>query len=82
MKAETQIARRRVRLGLTQVELAKEMSISVPTLRRLERSQLASPPLYYLVNAAEVLGCHWHELVEPEWEKPRNKKRRGDPPLH
>ena len=61
---------------LTQLELAKEMNISVPTLRLLERNQLGAPPLHYLVNAAEALGCHWHELVEPEWEKPHTKKQR------
>jgi len=42
---------------------------------------MRNPPMRYLANCAIVLGCHWSELVEPEWEQWTNLRlpdeRRG-----
>jgi transcriptional regulator with XRE-family HTH domain len=66
-KPETRLARLRMSRGVTQEELADAIGISEPTLRRLERGQMSSPPLGYLVNAALALGVGLDELVEDEW---------------
>jgi len=80
-KAETKLAHRRIAADLTQGELAEKVGISLPTYRRLERNKMRNPPMRYLANCAIVLGCHWSELVEPEWEQWTNLRlpdeRRG-----
>jgi len=67
--SDTELAKARVAKRLTQAEMVKATGISRSTYCRLERGLIDNPPLRYLVNCAIELGCHWSELVEPEWEK-------------
>jgi len=53
--------------GVTQEELSDAIGISEPTDRRLERGQMTSPPLGYLVNAALALGVELDDLIEDSW---------------
>jgi transcriptional regulator with XRE-family HTH domain len=82
-KAETRLAHRRIAAELTQGELAEKVGLSLPTYRRLERKKMRNPPLRYLINCGIVLGCHWIELIEPEWEQwidlrlPDDRRSRG-----
>ena len=54
---------------MSQIELAKATGISIATLRRLERGEMANPPLRYLANCATVLGVEVEELIEDEWRQ-------------
>lgn len=76
-KLETKLARRRVAADITQSLMAQKVGISLPTYRRLERNKMRNPPLRYLVNCAIELGCHWSELVEPEWEQRKDFGKPG-----
>jgi transcriptional regulator with XRE-family HTH domain len=66
-KPETKLARVRMSRGVTQEELADAIGISEPTLRRLERGRMPSPPFAYLVNASLALGVEVDDLVEDAW---------------
>ena len=77
-KAETKLARVRMARGVTQEELADAIGISEPTYRRLERGQMTSPPLGYLVNAALALGVQLDDLIEDRWREWH--ELRGDRP--
>jgi transcriptional regulator with XRE-family HTH domain len=68
-KVETKLARVRMSRAVTQEELADAIGISEPTYRRLERGQMTSPPLGYLVNAALALGVELDDLIEDAWRE-------------
>lgn len=80
-KAETKLARVRMSRGVTQEELADAIGVSEPTYRRLERGQMTSPPLGYLVNAAIALGVELDAVVEERWREWHELRQdRGAPP--
>lgn len=64
----TKIARRRLRLGLKQRQVAEMTGIPVRQLRRLEKGEIERPPLAYLVNLAMVLDVENPlDLAEDSW---------------
>ena len=64
----TELARWRLRRGLTQVQLAQAIGITRATYIKLEQGRMPNPPLRYLSNCAIVLGVPVQELIEPEWQ--------------
>jgi transcriptional regulator with XRE-family HTH domain len=88
-----QLALFRHRAGISQVELARRMGLSIATYQRLEEGRITNPPLGYLVNAAIVLDVPLAWLIEPEWltwwdlsgsgigsSKPTREAHWGEPP--
>jgi transcriptional regulator with XRE-family HTH domain len=68
-KVETNLARQRIRRGITQEDLSRATGISLTAYRRLERGRNPNPPLRYLVNCSIALGCRLEQLIEPEWRE-------------
>ena len=88
-----QLALFRHRAGISQVELARRMGLSIATYQRLEEGRITNPPLGYLVNAAIVLDVPLAWLIESGWltwwdlggsgtgsSKPTREANRGEPP--
>ncbi len=63
----TRLARARLSRGVTQDELAVAVGVSVPTLRRLERGEVANPKLRNLVNCSIALGVDLNAVLEDAW---------------
>lgn len=63
----SRLAARRVDAGLTQVELATAVGLSVSQLRRLERGRHPNPGIALLARCAIALGCEIEDLIEPAW---------------
>jgi transcriptional regulator with XRE-family HTH domain len=53
--------------GVTQEELADRIGMARKTYKRLERDELANPPLRHLVNCAKALGVPLPAVLEPRW---------------
>lgn len=69
-RAETNLAKVRLDLGVTQVELAKAAGLGVRTIQELERGEITNPPIGYLINVATALGVELMKVCEPEWVQP------------
>ncbi len=52
---------------MTQEELASVVGVSAPTLRGLERGEVANPKLRTLVNCAIALGVELEDVLEDDW---------------
>ncbi len=72
MDATSQVRNQRIELGLTQVELAAQAQIALPTLQQLEGGA-SNPSLDTLEKLGRVLGfavelrkrsCDWDRLIE------------------
>jgi transcriptional regulator with XRE-family HTH domain len=66
-KIRTRLAYARISSNLSQGELAKLVGLPLATYRRLERGQLANPPIRYLTNIALVLNVDLEEICEDDW---------------
>jgi transcriptional regulator with XRE-family HTH domain len=66
-KVRTKLAEARIERGLSQKEMSMMTGIPMATYRRLERGQITSPPIGYLVNCSTILEWPWWELIEEEW---------------
>ena len=76
----TRLARARLEAGVTQLELAKVIGISIASYRRLERGVDRDPPIGWLANAAIALGYDFESLCDhgfDEW-RPYNNRRPPD----
>jgi transcriptional regulator with XRE-family HTH domain len=77
-----EIRSRRLRVAITQADLAARAGITVETIARLERvlrgraSANANPSLETLERIASALGCHPADLIETRLSK---TKASGDP---
>lgn len=84
----TKIARVRLRVGLTQMQVAIRAGIAPVTYQRLERGEIANPQIRMLTNVALVLGVDLLEILEEEWTRwtmfdpdapePKDRLRRED----
>ena len=66
-KFATRLSQVRHWRGVTQEELADRIGMSRTTYKRLERDELATVPLRYLVNCAKALGVPLPAVMEPKW---------------
>lgn len=66
-KAVGRIAAVRAERGLTQHELADRAGLSLRTLQRLERLEVANPPVRHLIACAEALNVPLSDVLEPSW---------------
>lgn len=66
-EADTNLARTRQRVGLSQADLAQLAGVSLRSLQRIEKGEHPNPPVRYLSNFALVLGVQLAEVCEPEW---------------
>jgi transcriptional regulator with XRE-family HTH domain len=53
--------------GATQEQVARITGIPLKAYRKLERKQIAHPPLAYLCNCALALGVELEDVTEPGW---------------
>jgi len=67
LESRTRLAVTRYHAGVTQIEMARRLGVSIATYQRLEERRIPNPPLGYLVNAAIVLDVSVAELIDPEW---------------
>lgn len=67
--ANTRLAIWRLRRSIKQEDLARAVGLSRDTLSRLERGEIANPPLRYLSNCAIVLDVDLEELIEDVWRE-------------
>jgi transcriptional regulator with XRE-family HTH domain len=63
---QTRLAEQRVRRGVLQRELAEKTGISLASLKRLERGEVATPPLWWYVNCAIALNVELEEVLEED----------------
>ncbi len=59
---------KRVRAGLTQVQLAKMLGVSWQTIAAYEHNRV-KPNVVMLARIAAILDCPWQELVDVQREK-------------
>ena len=59
---------KRVRAGLTQVQLAKMLGVSWQTIAAYEQNRV-KPNVVMLSRIAAILDCSWQELVDVQREK-------------
>lgn len=64
---KTRLAQVRYWRGVTQEELADRIGMARKSYQRLERGELANPPLGFLVNCAKALGVPLNAILEPAW---------------
>jgi transcriptional regulator with XRE-family HTH domain len=76
----TLLAEVRVSRGVNQHELARATGISVASIKRLERSEVASAPLWWYVNCSIALNVSLEELLDPELEAWRPTSNAAEPP--
>ena len=67
--SQTRLAELRVAADLSQLEMAKLTGLALNTYIRLERGEIANPPIRYLVNCAFVLGVDLDAVLEREWTR-------------
>jgi transcriptional regulator with XRE-family HTH domain len=79
--AKTRLARLRIERNLSQRELAQRAGLSPATYQRLERGEMRSPPLGYLVNCALVLRVELDQVIEEVWRTwwPTRRRPRQPP---
>jgi transcriptional regulator with XRE-family HTH domain len=65
--ANTRVAALRVRLGVTQQELASASGVGLRAIQDLERGFRENPHLRHLTNIALALGVKLEDVCEPEW---------------
>ena len=75
-EARTEIARRRQRMDITQVELARRAGLSETTLQRLESGADANPRIVTLLAVASALHCELVDMVEEQWRQAADRQRR------
>lgn len=63
----TRLADLRVRLGITQTELAAASGVGLRAIQEIERGEIRNPRIRYLTNIAMVLGLDLEDVCEPEW---------------
>ena len=66
-KIETRLASLRVEKNVAQSEMSRRTGISLNTYRRIERGEMANPPIRYLTNIAIALSVPLEQICEPEW---------------
>lgn len=66
--AHKNLASERVRLGMTQTELAKTLGVSLPTIGKWEKNP-AAMPMYAVNRAAEFFGCSVDYLADRTEER-------------
>jgi len=64
---QTRLAGVRMKLGATQERTSAAVGLSLTTYRRLERGEIAHPPLAWLQNLAIAFGVELNEILEPGW---------------
>lgn len=65
----TNLAKMRLKRGLSQRDMATRTGLSLATYRRLERGLIDNPPIRYLANCAVVLDCSMGEIFEPKYRQ-------------
>lgn len=65
--ARTPLAKRRVKLGMTQDDMVAATGIPRTTYKKLEKGGYLKPPVQHLTNCAIVLGCSLGDLCPREW---------------
>jgi len=63
-QAGANIRRIRIKAGITQENLAREVGVTVHTIWRLESDPAANPRLHTLLAVAKALGVTISELLE------------------
>lgn len=67
VEPKTELARQRVKKGLSREALARVAGTSTTKLGKIETGQDPNPPLRILNNCALALGLKVEKLIEPEW---------------
>jgi hypothetical protein len=49
--------------------MAERSGVKLGSYRRLERGELANPPVRWIVNCAIILDVSWQDLWEPAWNE-------------
>jgi transcriptional regulator with XRE-family HTH domain len=66
-KKVTTLAELRVRLGITQTELAEASGVGLRAIQEIERGDIRNPRIRYLINIAMALGLDLDDVCEEEW---------------
>lgn len=64
---QTRLAGVRMKRGATQQRTAAAVGLSLTTYRRLERGEIAHPPLAWLRNLSIAFDVELEEILEPGW---------------
>ena len=67
--SQSRLAKLRLAADLSQHRMAELTGLSLNTYIRLERGEIANPPIRYRVNCAIVLGVDLDEVLAPEWTR-------------
>lgn len=63
----TAFARVREARSVKQITLAHQTGISLRTIQRIEKGEIANPGIRTLAALAKALGVELAEICEPEW---------------
>ncbi|MFL5866688.1 MAG: helix-turn-helix domain-containing protein [Thermoleophilaceae bacterium] len=63
----SRLAAARKHRGVSQIDLARAVGMSLASYRRLETGEMENPGLRYLVNCALALDIELTALIEDEW---------------